>query len=183
MSVPFSSLRGRRGSLSSSTREQSSLSLDRADLPSTTWVAEIFYANVPPHTPKPTPDTATRAGSLALLVFAIVALGAGSLLPFLSTLGRRPFMQPYTTAATPVGRATRAVLTLMTPRNFWTVGLAMYGLLMIATFFTDTVGGAMVIIALLGVPWAVNCWVSPSSCKDSADALVGPLCARDGGNP
>ena len=47
----------------------------------------------------------------------------------------------------------------MTPRNFWGVGLAVYAGLMGATFWVNTVGAAMIIVALLGIPWAVNCWV------------------------
>ena len=57
---------------------------------------------------------------------------------------------------------TRKVLGFMTPRNFWSIGLLGYGVLMVATFWVETVGSAMIIVAALGVPWAVNCWVRHS---------------------
>lgn len=125
---------------------------------STTWVAEVFYAAIPIGTPPPSSDTATRAGSLALLLFAIVAFLSGSFLPWLSTLGRKPFIARLSHTSRKA-RAFRGSLCLLTPRNFWTMGLAMYALCMIGTFWVKSVHGAMVIIALLGVPWAINCWV------------------------
>lgn len=121
----------------------------------------MYFASVPAGTTPPTADTATRAGSLALLNFAIVAFISGSILPYLSTIGRRDFIKNLSSTSNP--KTTfyiKRFLSYLTPRNFWTFALVMYALLMLVTFFVSTVNGAMCIIAALGVPWAVNCWVS-----------------------
>ena len=60
----------------------------------------------------------------------------------------------------------------MTPRNFWGAGLSIYAALMGATFWVSSVQGAMVIVALLGVPWAVNCWVRCFSLCSRCDLLT-----------
>jgi solute carrier family 45 protein 1/2/4 len=129
---------------------------------STTYVAEVLFASIPEGTPPPSADTATRAGSLALLLFAIVAFISGSFLPWLSTLGRQPMIVNLSKTS-PLGRWTRRALSVLTPRNFWTAGLAMYAVCIFGTFWVESVQGAMVVIAFLGVPWAVNCWVSLST--------------------
>lgn len=127
---------------------------------STTWVAEVIYASIPPGQPLPSPDTATRAGSLALLNYALVALATGSILPWLSTLGRRPLISSMKPSLR--SRAIIKTLMLLTPRNFWTAGLVLYAIIMVGTFFVSTLEGAMFVVAALGIPWAINCWVSPN---------------------
>jgi solute carrier family 45 protein 1/2/4 len=44
-------------------------------------------------------------------------------------------------------------------RNIWTGALLLYAFLMFSTFFIKTVASATVVIALLGICWAVACWV------------------------
>ena len=44
-------------------------------------------------------------------------------------------------------------------RNIWTGGLLLFGLLMLSTFFVRTVWQATVVISLVGVSWAIACWV------------------------
>ncbi|BGP51627.1 hypothetical protein JCM10450v2_007577 [Rhodotorula kratochvilovae] len=121
---------------------------------STTYVAEAFYASLPRGTPPPSADTATRAGSFALLIYALVSLAAGTVLPYLTTLA-------YSFPSLParVGPVGRWLLSELTPRNAWTFGLAWYAGCMLATFWADGVRGATVVVALAGVPWAITCWV------------------------
>lgn len=144
---------------------------------STTYVAETLYSSLPPSAPLPSPDAATRAGSLALLLYALVALAAGALLPFLCTLGRRPIVDRWISRTSRGGRATRWVMAECTPRNCWTAGLVTYAVGMVGTFWVSDVRGAMVVIAWLGVPWAVNCWVSlePALSAGPTVAADGPL--------
>jgi len=44
-------------------------------------------------------------------------------------------------------------------RNVWTAGLLLFGLLMMSTFFVKTVWQATVLVALVGISWAIACWV------------------------
>lgn len=44
-------------------------------------------------------------------------------------------------------------------RNVWTFALVLFFVLMMSTFFITTVWQATVMIALVGICWAVACWV------------------------
>lgn len=44
-------------------------------------------------------------------------------------------------------------------RNIWTAGLVLFGCLMMSTFFITKVWQATVMIALVGICWAIACWV------------------------
>lgn len=44
-------------------------------------------------------------------------------------------------------------------RNIWTAALILFGTIMMSTFFITTVTQATVAIGLLGICWAVACWV------------------------
>lgn len=44
-------------------------------------------------------------------------------------------------------------------RNIWTGGLLLFGGLMMSTFFVATVWQATIVVALVGVSWAIACWV------------------------
>ncbi|GJN89859.1 hypothetical protein Rhopal_002848-T1 [Rhodotorula paludigena] len=121
---------------------------------SSTYVAEAYYSSLPRGTPRPPADEATRAGSFALLIYAIVSLAAGAIIPFLTEIG---FSFPSLPSR--VGPAGRFALSLITPRNAWTIGLAWYTFCILATFWTKSVVGATLIVAFVGVPWAITCWV------------------------
>lgn len=128
---------------------------------STTYVSETLFTSLPlSSSPPPSPDTATRAGSLALLLYALVALLAGALLPWISTLGRKGWVDRIVSRRSRVGKGVRRLLASASPRNFWTIALGLYAIGMVGTFFVRGVKGAMVVVAFCGVPWAVTCWVS-----------------------
>lgn len=137
----------------------------------TTYVAEELYASLPHDgTPLPSLDAATRSGSFALLLYSLISLAAGSLLPFLTHLAQphspssshthtRRFQKWRRTLPARVGRPGRWILQKMTPRNFWTVGLGWYAACMALTFWLKGLKGATTVVALAGVPWAITCWV------------------------
>ncbi|GAA6044081.1 hypothetical protein JCM8097_000197 [Rhodosporidiobolus ruineniae] len=177
----------------------------------TTYVSETLYASLPPHSPsspspsylapfqpqQPSspprppidPDAATRLGSFALLLYALISLAAGSLIPYLTTLGSHHPSLPAR-----LGPLGRRVLVSLTPRNCWTVGLAWYAVDMAATFWVRGVRGAIAVVALAGVPWAITCWVpfalvmesireldaasSPSPSSPSPSSSASPTPAR-----
>ncbi|GAA5900708.1 hypothetical protein JCM8208_004587 [Rhodotorula glutinis] len=121
---------------------------------STTYVAEALYASIPRGTPPPSADTATRTGSFALLIYALVSLAAGTFIPYLTTLA-----DSFPSLPSRIGPVGRWLLSELTPRNMWTVALAWYAACMVATFWATSVRGATAIVALVGVPWAITCWV------------------------
>lgn len=130
------------------------------DLDSTTWISELYNDSLPPHAPPPSQSYSTRLGSLSLLVFALVALVTSLLLPYLSNIGHSHWIRPYSTSPSRFGAVLRKVLIGMNMRNFWTMGLSAFAMLMGLTWFIQGVAGGMTIVGGLGVCWAVNCWVS-----------------------
>ncbi|KAK4049935.1 hypothetical protein OIV83_003759 [Microbotryomycetes sp. JL201] len=93
---------------------------------STSYVTEVLYSTIPRRQELPSADTATRAGSRALLLYAIVALCSGAFLPWLTTLGESTFFNAHCSRTSKKGRLVRRTLTLFTPRNFWSMGLLLY---------------------------------------------------------
>ncbi|KAK4046957.1 hypothetical protein OIO90_006375 [Microbotryomycetes sp. JL221] len=126
---------------------------------STSYVTEVLYSTIPPDQDLPSTDTATRAGSLALLLYAIVAFSAGTILPLLTTLGYRPLINRRISRHSTKGRFLRRLLTLLSLRNMWTMGLLMFSFGILMTFWVRDVRGATFVIAFLGVPWAINSWI------------------------
>ncbi|EGU11389.1 hypothetical protein RTG_02544 [Rhodotorula toruloides ATCC 204091] len=121
---------------------------------STTYVSETLYASLPPSTPPPSSDSATRLGSLGLLLYALVSLLTGTLLPFLTSL-----CTTYPSLPSRLPRWARVALSNLSPRACWVAGLVWFAVVMEGTFFVSGTKGAMAVVALAGVPWAINCWV------------------------
>jgi solute carrier family 45, member 1/2/4 len=136
---------------------------------STTYVAEIIITSAKENGEiPPTAEYATRIGSLALLLWSVVAMIAGVVLPSFCNLGQREWVVQiihFRHTDGPIrknGRKfLRKLVRTLTPRNFWTAGCLMFSLLMaVATFWVRDEKGALTLIAAVGVPWAVACWVS-----------------------
>ncbi|WWD16814.1 hypothetical protein CI109_101246 [Kwoniella shandongensis] len=154
---------------------------------STTYVADVM-ANELRHAPDI--DKATRAGSLALLIYSFVAIIAGTLLPYLNARDRRllkpesekrrdgeldgeesddeedvemerirEMVQQWKAEAAREGRPLKLPTMPFMLRNIWTAGLVLFGLLMGSTFFITKVWQATVMISLVGICWAIACWV------------------------
>ncbi|OCF30813.1 solute carrier family 45, member 1/2/4 [Kwoniella heveanensis BCC8398] len=158
---------------------------------STTYVAEVMTHELG-H--QPDIDKATRAGSLALLIYSFVAIIAGTLLPYLNARDRRllkpmseklrdgethnddsededdvemerirEMVQQWKAEAAREGRPLKLPRMPFMLRNIWTAGLTLFGLLMGSTFFITTVWQATVMIALVGICWAIACWMDDTS--------------------
>lgn len=124
------------------------------------WFSFLFFASLfvaqhylhrHPSTPNDS-DLPARAGSFALLLYAIVALIAGTLLPLLQTLGASAWAMKR-------GEPMRRMLALPTPRNIWATSQLLFAILMIISLLVKTTAQATALIALAGVSWAVTCWV------------------------
>jgi len=147
----------------------------------TTWMGVVMSEETGVD---PDAETATVAGDRAMLIYSVVAVAAGTILPFLASRDQRLLLpelpvdpnNPEAAADAELVRvrelvrqwraeAARDGKPLKLPRmpfmlrNIWTGALLLYALLMFSTFFIKTVASATVAIALLGICWAVACWV------------------------
>ncbi|GMK54571.1 hypothetical protein CspeluHIS016_0111570 [Cutaneotrichosporon spelunceum] len=119
---------------------------------------------------------ATRVGSFAMLLYAFVAFGAGTILPWGSQRDERLLPNDYDDDEAESARlretvgawrrdADRRGRPLKLPRmpfllrDVWTCALVFFFLLMMSTFVITTVWQATVMIALVGICWAVAMWV------------------------
>jgi len=103
---------------------------------STTWVSSIYYQT---HPDQDSTDwtKGARAGSFALLCYAVVSVISGVTLPTLTT-----HSIPH-----------------ITLKNVWTFSLLVFSFTMLLTQFVTSVTGATVILALLGISWACIMWI------------------------
>jgi len=148
---------------------------------STVWVGQIMAQEIDS---EPTVADATRAGYVALLVFSIVSVTAGTILPYLSArdsrllrqrldgdaddndededeeLSRiRTMVRSWKSEAARMGKPLRLPAMPFMLRNIWTVGLLLFGILMSCTVFVRTVWQATVLVGCVGLSWAIACWV------------------------
>ncbi|EWC47832.1 hypothetical protein DRE_03032 [Drechslerella stenobrocha 248] len=129
---------------------------------STTYIGEIY---VEPHyaaNPNLSEDDermlweeATRVGTFALLIFAVVALLSNTILPV--------FIQPaFNPAGADDGGAVKSRFSLRIPglslRRLWCFSHIVFAASMWSTFFVKDTWGATALIAACGVPWAVTLW-------------------------
>lgn len=98
---------------------------------STTWVSEIYFEA---HQPERW-DEGTRAGSFALLMYAIVSAVAGTILPMLTNHG------------------------FLSLKNTYTLSHTVFATAMLLTFFIHSVVGATLLLGLVGVSWATTMWI------------------------
>jgi len=126
---------------------------------------------------EPDAEFATRMGNLALLLYSIVAVIAGTLLPQLANRDRRLLehegdeeedaeltrlrntVREWRADAARKGKPVKLPTMPFMLRNIWTGALVLFSLLMFSTFFVRTVVQAIVCVSLVGVCWAVACWV------------------------
>ncbi|KAF8640148.1 hypothetical protein AX17_001384 [Amanita inopinata Kibby_2008] len=125
----------------------------------------------PPH------DLATRTGEFAMLLYSIVGVVAGTILPHLATRDRRLMghnsdidqdaeinrlrdtVHEWRVEAARQGKPLRLPMMPFLLRNIWTGALFFFSLLMFSTFFISTVFQATIFISLVGICWAVAMWV------------------------
>ncbi|GAA5973043.1 hypothetical protein JCM11641_000380 [Rhodosporidiobolus odoratus] len=140
---------------------------------SSTYVSDVMASS---EGGNPDGDTASRAGSLALLYYALIALLFASILPWLALLGNRPFIVSYLSSRPPTHfrKLVAKALAGLTLRNFWTFGLVAHAGIMAGTFWVKTRAGATWLIASMGVVWAVEGWVPYALVMESIRELEDP---------
>jgi solute carrier family 45 protein 1/2/4 len=108
---------------------------------STQWVSDIYFATHPPTSPDTPLDWAqgTRAGSFALLCYSVVAVLAGIIIPALSAKFQR--------------------VKLLGLLNIYTLSHITVAVALISSLFVKTVAAATLVLAIMGIPWAIVLWI------------------------
>ncbi|KAJ3489701.1 hypothetical protein NLI96_g1934 [Meripilus lineatus] len=140
---------------------------------STTYIGQVMAYE---SQTEPDRDTATRIGELAMLIYSIVAVIAGALLPHLSErdarlLGHededqdeevarlRTVVREWKAEAVRKGKPLRLPFMPWLLRNIWTWALLLFTAITFSTFFITKVWQAIIAVSLVGICWAVACWV------------------------
>ncbi|KAI8973613.1 major facilitator superfamily domain-containing protein [Mycotypha africana] len=110
---------------------------------STQWVSDIYFATHPPRTPDEPLDWAqgTRAGSFALLCYSVVSVLAGLILPAIVS------------SKWAIHRRWMNLL------NIYTLSHLTVAFALISSLFVESVAAATVVLAIMGVPWAIVLWI------------------------
>jgi len=147
------------------------------------WFPFLFYATTyigqamaREKNGEPDAEYATRMGALSMLFNSIVAVMAGALLPYLSrrdtrllrvqdedeeeeTARLRGLIYKWRAEAAKKGKKMRLPTLPLLYRTIWIGALMLFTVLTMATFFITSTIGAIIIVSLVGVSWAVACWV------------------------
>ncbi|KAJ2985714.1 hypothetical protein NUW54_g10059 [Trametes sanguinea] len=140
---------------------------------STTYIGQVMAYELDR---EPDHDLATRTGAFAMLLYSIVAVAAGTLLPHLTRrdtrllahegdededaeLARlRAQVREWRAEAARHGKPLRLPYMPFFLRNIWTGALLLFTFLTLMTFFVTKVWQAIILVSLVGICWAVACW-------------------------
>ncbi|RKP10038.1 major facilitator superfamily domain-containing protein [Thamnocephalis sphaerospora] len=134
---------------------------------STTWIIEILLRDHSPNEPG-FPEAAPRAGSFALLLNALLTIFISFFLPPLTNYAekaaaRRRISLSHRDVFGPVRRAWEAAVDGMIVcwrlRGIWVLSNLFLGATLLSTWFVRDVFGAVFVIAICGLPWAITMWV------------------------
>ncbi|KAI9253812.1 major facilitator superfamily domain-containing protein, partial [Phascolomyces articulosus] len=106
---------------------------------STTWVSDLYFDTHPRENPESWAK-GTRAGSFALLLYAIVSVISGIVLPWL--VARKLCCGSF-----------------FTMKNVFTAGNLLFAICMLSTIFVSNVPVATLIVAIIGISWSVVLWI------------------------
>jgi len=147
------------------------------------WFPFLFYATTyigqamaREKNAEPDPEYATRVGALSMLLNSIVAAMAGALLPYLSrrdnrllrvqdedeeeeTARLRNMIHEWRVEAAKKGKKMRLPTLPILYRTIWIGALLLFTFLTMMTFFVKSTTGAIILVSLVGISWAVACWV------------------------
>ncbi|KAI0251256.1 MFS general substrate transporter [Lactifluus subvellereus] len=141
---------------------------------STTYVGQIMAQQ---YDREPDKDLATRTGALAMLLHSIVAVVAGIVLPYLARRDVRLLAQSddedadaeltrlrdtvrrWQVEAARKGKPLRLPIMPFLLRNIWMGAMLLFSLISASTFFITKVWQAILAVSLVGICWAVACWV------------------------
>ncbi|KAF9057682.1 major facilitator superfamily domain-containing protein [Panaeolus papilionaceus] len=141
---------------------------------STTYVGQIMAYE---YDREPDAERATQLGAFAMMLYSIVGVLAGVILPHLASRDRRLMahktdvdenaemariretVRQWRVEAARAGKPLKLPVMPFLLRNIWTGALLLFSVLCFSTFFISTVFQATIFISLLGICWAVTMWV------------------------
>jgi solute carrier family 45, member 1/2/4 len=131
---------------------------------STTYVGQVMALELDK---EPDPDLATRTGEFAMLLYSIVAVIAGTILPHLASRDRRLMahkedvdedaeitrikttVRQWKAEAARKGKPLRLPMMPFVLRNIWTGALLLFSILTFSTFFIKTVAQVKILVTEL----------------------------------
>jgi solute carrier family 45 protein 1/2/4 len=138
---------------------------------SSSYIADIYVQPALEANPNMTPveidqlyEKATRVGTFALLVYAIVSLATNILLPFFIAPS---FDAPSSAISTHSGRpyTTRfsrfldaLIIPGLTLRRAWLISHLIFATCMFSTLIVRSIAAATALIGIVGIPWAITLW-------------------------
>ncbi|TVY39524.1 General alpha-glucoside permease [Lachnellula subtilissima] len=137
---------------------------------SSSYVGDIYVQPYLEANPNMTPveidhlyAKATRVGTFALLIYAIVSLSTNMLLPFIVApsydqprLSSRASQKSYSTRTSRI--LDKFVIPWLTLRRAWLLSHCVFAACMFSTLLVRSTGGATAIIGIVGIPWALTLW-------------------------
>ncbi|KIO12686.1 hypothetical protein M404DRAFT_123851 [Pisolithus tinctorius Marx 270] len=140
---------------------------------STTYVGQVMAYQLDG---EPDIEHATRIGELAMLLYSIVAVVAGVILPRLTrrdsrllpedgdddasrTERLRVLLNHWREEAVQKGKQFKLPRMPLLLRDIWVGAMLLFAVLMFSTFWISTVNQATMMICAVGVCWGVACWV------------------------
>ncbi|KAI0322524.1 MFS general substrate transporter [Amylostereum chailletii] len=141
---------------------------------STTYVGQVMAYELQA---EPDAELATRTGALAMLIYSLVAVGAGALLPHLARrdprllayeededdeaefLHLRSNVQRWRMDAIDHRKTFRLPRMPLLLKDIWLGALLLFTVITFSTLFVSTVVQAIIAVSLVGICWAVACWV------------------------
>jgi solute carrier family 45 protein 1/2/4 len=138
---------------------------------SSSYIADIYVQPYLEDNPNMEPveidklyEKATRVGTFALLVYAIVSLATNVLLPFFIAPS---FDAPSSALSTHSGRSytTRfsrfldaLIIPGLTLRRAWLISHLIFATCMFSTLIVRSIAAATALIGIVGIPWAITLW-------------------------
>lgn len=102
----------------------------------------------------------TRAGSFAMLLFAIISLATGFLLPLITVRGGEETADEEQGITSDYCGPLRRVWTRMLALPpVWAMSMWLFAALMFITALVKTLGAAIAVIAAVGISWGIMQWV------------------------
>ncbi|KAI0347164.1 MFS general substrate transporter [Trametopsis cervina] len=126
---------------------------------------------------EPDNELATRTGEFAMSIYSVVAVLAGTLLPRLTQRDARLLahdgdedediefarlkatVQEWRAEAARKGEPLKLPFMPFFLRNIWTGAMLLFAAITLSTFFITKVWQATIAVSLVGICWAVACWV------------------------
>ncbi|RDW87905.1 MFS general substrate transporter-43 [Coleophoma crateriformis] len=102
-------------------------------------------------------EEAAKAGSLSMLIFAVLSLFASIFIPYL--IVPRDRVQNSQRSSSWLSRWVNTVSTWMSSiRHLWMLSQVLYTACMLETMFITSVSGTRVLVGMAGISWAVTIW-------------------------